>query len=249
MFKRGSAEETSSGSGIYKMTGTVDSGYTEPYAGGYATEEQEYYAMMQSVQKYNGFYIARFEAGDGEATTERTSVTVAHKVVSKKGSYVYNYVPWGAATNDTSAQTKNGVSNVEGVVELSKNMYKNSNSVVSTLCYGVQWDAIMNFVSDETHNITNSQSWGNYGTFAGSADMNYMTGSNETWKAKNIYDLAGNVEEWTMEASSTGARNNRGGSFKDVGFESGQATSNRVLSGSATNAENGLGFRPALYIK
>ena len=64
MFKRGSAEETSSGSGIYKMTGTVDSGYTEPYAGGYATEEQEYYAMMQSVQKYNGFYIARFEAGE-----------------------------------------------------------------------------------------------------------------------------------------------------------------------------------------
>lgn len=162
---------------------------------------------------------------------------------------MYNYVPWGAATNDTSAQTKNGVSNVEGVVELSKNMYKNSNSVVSTLCYGVQWDAIMNFVSDETHNITNSQSWGNYGTFAGSADMNYMTGSNEVWKAKNIYDLAGNVGEWTMEASSTGARNNRGGSFKDVGFESGQATSNRVLSGSATNAENGLGFRPALYIK
>ena len=28
VFKRGSAEETSSGSGIYKMTGTVDSGYT-----------------------------------------------------------------------------------------------------------------------------------------------------------------------------------------------------------------------------
>lgn len=27
------------------------------------------------------------------------------------------------------------------------------------------------------------------------------TGTNEAWQAKNIYDLAGNVVEWTIESS------------------------------------------------
>ena len=197
-FVRGTAVETSSGSGIYKMTGTLDTNYTEPYASGYSdgkgTEEKaEYDKMMLSVKNNKGFYIARFEAGDGDATAARTAVTTAHTVVSKKNSYVYNYVPWGKAMNDISVTTVNGVANVAGAVELSKNMYKDSTSVVSTLCYGVQWDAVMNFVSDAEHNIKNSKSWGNY------SDTLQTCGYSEDWKAKNIYDLSGNVMEWTME--------------------------------------------------
>ena len=176
-FVRGEVEETSPGSGIYKMTGTLASSYTEPYAGGYSdgkgTEEKaEYDKMMLSVKNNKGFYIARFEAGDGEATAKRTKVTTAHKVVSKKNAYVYNYVPWGKSMSDTSAQTKSNVANVAGAVELSKNMYKDSTSVVSTLCYGVQWDAVMNFVSDATHNIKDSRSWGNYDNSTGAAATN-----------------------------------------------------------------------------
>ena len=221
-FKRGTVQETASG--IYKMTGTVDASYTEPYENGYTTEKQEYYAMMKSVEKYHGFYIARFEAGDGEATAARKEVTTAHKVVSKKNAYVYNYVPWGKSMSDTSARTLNGVDNVAGAVELSKNMYKDSTSVVSTLCYGVQWDAAMNFVSDAEHNIKDSKSWGNYSdsegdakTNSGSSNMNYTTGRNEAWMAKNIYDLAGNVSEWTMEAVSTPNRVYRGGNCSSGG--------------------------------
>ena len=37
------------------------------------------------------------------------------------------------------------------------------------------------------------------------------TGSNEAWKANNIYDLAGNCVEWTQEAGSTLDRAGRGG--------------------------------------
>ena len=257
-FVRGAAVETSSGSGIYKMTGTLLSSCTEPYASGYSdgkgTEEKaEYDKMMLSVKNNHGFYIARFEAGDGEATAARTTVTTAHTVVSKKNAYVYNYVPWGKSMSDTSAQTKNSVANVAGAVELSKNMYKDSTSVVSALCYGVQWDAVMNFVSDATHNIKDSRSWGNYNnstgaaaTNSGSSNMNYTTGRNEAWKAKNIYDLAGNVLEWTMESYSSYNRGSRGGDFNSSG-------SNRPASGRyntyPTGAVDNIGFRATLYIQ
>ena len=258
-FVRGEAEETSPGSGIYKMTGSIWSGYTEPYASGYSdgkgTEEKaEYDKMMLSVKNNKGFYIARFEAGDGEATAARTKVTTAHTVVSKKNAYVYNYVPWGKSMSDTSAQTKNNVANVAGAVELSKNMYKDSTSVVSTLCYGVQWDAVMNFVSDATHNIKDSRSWGNYNnstgaaaTNSGGSNMNYTTGRNEAWKAKNIYDLAGNVNEWTMESYSSYNRGSRGGHYYNKGAAY-SAASNRYNT-YPEGAVNNIGFRATLYIQ
>ena len=244
VFKRGEAEETSTGSGIYKMTLAVNSKYTEPYADGYATEEQEYYAMMQSVQKYNGFYIARFEAGDGDATSERTAETEAHKVVSKKGAYVYNYVPWGDSNTEIGAT---------GAVYLSQNMYKNSSSVVSTLCYEVQRDATLNFVSDANHNITASASWGNYTTeealYEGIGELAVLekAGSSETWKAKNIYDLAANVEEWTMESDSSGRRARGGGNFSVCG-NLGVPVCGRNYVAPAS-ADNISGFRVTLYIK
>ena len=236
VFKRGNAEETAEGSGIYKMTLDIskDSSKVEP-ANGYPNEIAEYYAMCKSVQEYHGFYIARFEAGDGDATNgtngvtrgARTTITPAHKVVSKRGAYVYNYVPWGTSMQniEPSAGTYK-VDRVEtvtdeiiaGAVYLSKNMYANSSSVVSTLCYGVQWDAIMNFVSDIDHNITDSESWGNYVRAKGAAKTDsgviQTTGKNEAWKAKNIYDLAGNVRELTMECFWPWNRWVRGGDIR-----------------------------------
>lgn len=244
VFKRGEVKETSTGSGIYKMTGTLSSSYTEPYTNGYSTEIAEYNDMMSSVQEYSGFYLARFEAGDGSVTTKRTAATSAHTIVSKKGAIVYNYVPWG------SSMTSIGTT---GAVYLSKNMYKDSTSVVSTLCYGVQWDAALNYVSDETHNINSSQSWGNFydstgdaAIGSGEANMNWTTGRNEAWKAKNIYDLAGNLQEWIMEASGTAYREARGGRY--VATRVHNPAADRSGSSPAMTIVD-YGFRPALYIK
>ncbi len=246
VFKRGEAEETSTGSGIYKMTGTVSSAYAEPYTNAADWEKNEYNAMMASVQKYKGFYIARFEAGDGDATDGRTAETEARKVVSKKGAYVYNYVPWGDSLTEIGAT---------GAVYLSQNMYKGSTSVVSTLCYGVQWDAVMNFVSDANHNIKDSKSWGNHydsigeaATNSGESNMNYTTGRNEAWKAKNIYDLAGNVWEWTVECNSLAEfRVLRGGSYIFSATDCCVSCRFGNTGPSYTNVD--CGFRVAFYIK
>lgn len=131
-------------------------------------------------------------------------------------------------------------------------MYKGSQSVVSTLCYGVQWDAVMNLVSDVNYNITDSKSWGNYWDSTGDASTNsgslQVCGKNEVWKAKNIYDLAGNVTEWTMEYFLTNKqRLTRGGTYDNFGNN--DTVSSRGGGYSWNLAFDSVGFRVTLYLK
>ena len=115
-------------------------------------EYAEYAAMKSSVEKYDGFYIARYEAGDGSVSLARTTTTTgAHTVVSKKDAWVYNYVGWGKSMINVEEYviSDDGTTNLgTGAVKLSRKMYTESGSVVSTLCYGVQWDAAIRFISN-----------------------------------------------------------------------------------------------------
>ena len=72
------------------------------------------------------------------------------------------------------------------------------------------------------------------------------TGASEEFKTKNIYDLAGNVEEWTNEAYSTTYRVVRGGIYCGNGTNS--PVSVRSFSFPLVCGDS-IGFRPALYIK
>ena len=72
------------------------------------------------------------------------------------------------------------------------------------------------------------------------------TGASEDFKTKNIYDLAGNVEEWTNEAYSTTNRVVRGGICSNSGANSPVSFRGNVYPQGCYNS---IGFRPALYIK
>ena len=116
-------------------------------------------------------------------------------------------------------------------------MYTNS-----TLCYGVQWDAIMRWISKDTttnYILENSTEKGNYDT-----NGNLIkSGTNETYKIKNIYDIAGNVAEWTMETYGLEEKISRGG-------KSGGTDSITYRESNSLDTNSGLiGFRVALYIK
>ena len=110
-------------------------------------------------------------------------------------------------------------------------MYQNSkliganNNVASTMIWGSMFDRTLIWLTetgDKTYSdLTNSSSWGNYSNSTGAAATNsgskQPTGTNEAWQANNIYDLAGNVREWTIEADSAEYRVYRGGTYSDRG--------------------------------
>ena len=205
---------------------------SEPFANGYSTEKTEYDTMKQSVEDNHGFYIGRYEAGKD----------TNGNLVVKKNSPVYNKVGW---SNSDDMTNKAG-----GAVELSKN-FTNGKSyqgkVTSTLVYGIQWDATMQFFDsnyvtgtcDENSYVRDSTGKGNY-----SASL-INTGSNENYKVKNVYDMAGNVWEWTMEAYSTSDRVFRGGSYGYAG--SSYPVSFRDDNLPSVSNDYG-GFRSALYL-
>ena len=209
---------------------------TEPYANGYSTEASEYNTMRAQVLKYGGFYIGRYEAGIN-STTLRTKVTTAQTVVCKKGVAPYNYVSWGKAMDDVNTAfapvnyNPDQVS-TSGAVYLAKNFASQHNytSVTSTLTYGCEWDAMCRYIGDSQRTTSKTGS-------------PKLTGSVSTDVSKNIYDLAGNCMEWTMEALTTSARVLRGGACSDA-----YLVSYRYFYNPAVN-DYDHSFRPTLYIK
>ena len=215
-------------------TGSISTNCTEPYASGYTGEDTEYNTMKTQVLKYGGFFIGRFEAGVNN-TTLRTATTAAQAVVSKRGVAPYNCVPWGKSMSDiTSDVTSSDHSSIttatKGAVYLAKNMYTHPDSVESTLCYSCQWDAMCRYIGDSQRT-----------TPAKSAPE--LTGNVSTDVSKNIYDLAGNCYEWTMEASYSSLRDLRGGLYTYAD----PVSSRRVVTPRTASVDGS--FRCSLYIQ
>jgi len=105
--------------------------------------------MYASVKKYKGFYIARYEAADNGSGT----------VISKKNQYPWNNTEWGYIDYGENGEVI-GTETETGVVGKSRRMYSTPN-VQTTLVYGVQWNALMNWYNSSGID-TNSYSWGNY---------------------------------------------------------------------------------------
>ena len=218
----------------------------EPYENGYANEVSEYNAMKESVLENNGFYVGRYEAGTA-STEERTSSSgITDDVVVKQGANVYNWIGW-SNSKDMTVETGGAVQKAKKFAD-----EKGYTSVTSTLIYGVQWDAIMAWIEprykDESNAeellaeksfVADSTGKGNY-----TGDL-AVTGSSDDYDVKNIYDLAGNVYEWTMEAYSTEHRVYRGGRYYGTGAK--DPASRRDTN--ITLVSNGLfGFRLTLYL-
>ena len=173
--------------------------------------------MYASVEKYKGFYVARYQAG---IDVPRASDTLKGKNVSSKmNKYVYRYPRKSTAK------------------EIARSIYPttdNTTGVVSTLMYSVQWDTTVKWLLDTgaIANVTDSTAYGNYvnheikkgdvnkgakyaiykdsWTISDFMDAEDATkSSGEAWlltagalktsTTNNIYDMAGNLWEQTME--------------------------------------------------
>ena len=146
----------------------------------------EYKEMIESIRKYGGFYIGRYELSEAGVQNNQPTLTNT------------NWYNLYAKCKSLNASDK----------------------VETRMIWGCQWDVTMNWLissgaktSDEVNK--DSSSWGNYYLTSVKADNGTTeikasekkavlnTGITTFTMANNIYDLAGNCEEWTQEAHRT----------------------------------------------
>ncbi len=225
----------------------MESTYLTQYLGGISRYEflmemeQEFYEMLQSVATYGGFYIGRYEVGDLSQITP----------VVKRMNTDIGDINW-----------------YQGYRKCKKLSGANTN-VRTSMIWGTQYDQVMNWLiksGEKTPLDINkgSVAWGNYrdvefeyytNTSKTTATKNLgsstriASGAYEGAKANNIYDLAGNVWLWTLEADSSGSgdyRCYRGGSYGVIGVYS--CAGDRDVN-YPYNSDYSIGFSGGLYIK
>ena len=149
--------------------------------------QNEFNEMIKSVKTYGGFYIGRYETGNLSQT----------KAVVQKNNSDINNQTWYT------------------MYKLCKTIKANDN-VATSMLWGCQWDATLRWMqtssNSEVANFpTNSEGKGNYKDTNGNSPI--PTGSNSSYSVNNIYDMAGNVYDWTLEAGFTDCRVTRAGVY------------------------------------
>ena len=192
------------GSGTeYDASDTSSDTYYKTILGKTGTKEQlaqlfadEYKAMIESVSKYGGFYIGRYELSSEGVQKDKLPLTETNW---------YNLYKKCTELNASDKVETRMIWGCQWDVTM--------NWLISS---GAK-------TSDEVNK--DSSSWGNYKGTSVKADdgtteikasgtsAKLNTGKTTFTMANNIYDLAGNCYEWTQEADDTYNRAGRGGSY------------------------------------
>ena len=183
---------------------------------------QDYSEMIESITKYKGFYIGRYELST-KTNDEGEKVGIEQK--------------------DKKSQTE---TSWYELYKYSKNI-AGSENMQTRMIWGCQWDVTCKWLSEHGYDINDSSSWGNHSDYNTKAVEKQNTGFSENWKANNIYDFAGNCYEWTQEADSTNGRAFRGGFYGDDGSHS--PASIRFSSYPDDSSDYRFASRASLYIK
>ena len=186
--------------------------------------------MLKSVYENGGFYVGRYEAGIETTGTNRTSegptnsdgkYTIEGMLtpVTKADAYPYTYV--------TRTQAQNLASNVNSGTKTSSLMFGvqwdlvlafmhnkgtiadsklTSNSKTIGNYYDNLWtikNANAQYLEDDGDTFTACP---NPFKKESNSSILLTTGADSDFSVQNIYDIAGNVIEWTLEKNSNGSR-------------------------------------------
>ena len=240
-----------------------EDGFSDEYYDGCGIESKVEYdklknKMLSSIYINKGFWISQYEAGTIEArTTASSSLPVP---ISKEGAYPYNYI-----TQKNAQQVSTKVlqsKEQEGQIQ-------DENETKSSLMFGIQWDLVLKFIENNSEKTDlqlriDSTSWGNYtnatfdilkGKYAidswndvneiyskPSSSVLLTTGTTNRNSILNIYDIAGNLSERTLEKSKDDKHTVRGGTFTQEGTQS--ASKHQYDISEETDT---VGFRVTLY--
>ena len=183
--------------------------------------------QCESVEKYGGFYISRYNIS-------RYNVS---KSSEGRPQSVEGFMPWVKIDFYDAKQIASTIENTE--------------AVKSHLTFGAEYDSVLEwFIKTEVKTLAeiaeDSTEWGNYSNTENSLKKIVETGSREKWCANNIYDFAGNVKEWTQEHNNSLHSVIRGGFCGSRIFKFPAA--HRMCCYNCVNFDS-IGFRATLYIK
>ena len=229
-------------------------------------------SMLKSVYENGGFYVGRYEAGiDTTTGTNRTSNTDKNSdgkytmpstvPVTKADAYPYTYV--------TRTQAQNLASNVNSGTKTSSLMFGVQWDLVLAFMSRDTAKINQNTLSELTSNSTTIGNYNNNlweiknvnakylsnGKFVqcsnpykkeSNSNILLTTGADDSFSVQNIYDIAGNVWEWTLEKTSdtSGYCARRGGSYNNIGSAVPATFRGRD---NMTYAHYSIGFRVALW--
>ena len=126
--------------------------------------------LYNSVAKYYGFYIARYEASQAKYNNTDTVGSVA------------DVMPWSNINYSECYDIATEAANVYGYV-----------GVKTALVNSYAWDTTLDWINETEKNYSSNTSYGNYsGTIL-------KTGETSTDEVNSICDMAGNLREWTTE--------------------------------------------------
>ena len=239
--------------------------YSDTWYEGCGLGEQEYadrYSeMLQSIKANNGFFVGRYEVGSFDNPV--TSNDTTRKAVIQKGAYPYNYVTCsqsqdlseGLAIGNKTSSLMFGIQWDLVLTYLETKGVSISELKNDSSSWGNYRDVDFPILEGNKYAIYSSSGLGewddvppNYIKLANNSSGNGVilsTGATKRNSKMNIYDLAGNVYEWTIEKSdlTDSPCVRRGGNFSN---NSAVPSSFRI--DSTTSLENtGIGFRPILY--
>ena len=216
--------------------------------------------MLKSVYKNGGFYIGKYETGiESTPKTSGSSTTAPKEIpVIKQNAYPYNYVTCSQAQTlaskmESGKYTSSLMFGVQWDLVL-KYLETKGTAQADLKTNSTNWGNYYN----NPWNITNTDSkygiyndsinWtdGAYGKKDSNNEVLLSTGASETFSKQGIYDLAGNVWEWTFEytAYSSGPCALRGGTYNSYGSDNPAADRYFYLT---TSYGYSIGFRLSLY--
>ena len=230
------------------------------------TYNNMYNKMLSSIYENEGFWVGRYEAGFSTniPRTENSSIEEGAKI--QQNLYPYNFVTCSQAqtlANNISPDSSKTSSLLFGIqwdalckfLEEKSDLdedeiksdstnwgnYSNAEFQIENVKYAIynqttgdlgNWNILQGIYSKQSYGMDNT--------------MLLSTGASNYTKKMNIYDLAGNLWEWTLEkaASLDKPSTRRGSGYKNPGY-----THPAANKGAGTIIENldSIGFRVALY--